>query len=145
MSQDEKVDGPKLAADILSRMKPANREKIVESIKSRHPELLAKIEEKLVRFDDIVEASDQGIQLLLQRIAPTDLVLSLKTAGLEVKNALFKNMSDRKRRQVEEEVDRLGPVRVTEVEAAQRRIAVTLDQLRTEGLIRSRVKSEAWA
>lgn len=144
MAEDEKVDGARIAAEILSRMTAPNRDRIVQSIKERSPEIHAKIQGSLFRFEEILEVSDQGIQLLLQRVSPADVPLVLKTAGAEIRNTFFKNMSERAGARVREEIEALPPVRISEVEAAQRRIGETLRELRDSGQIRSRASKGVW-
>ncbi len=141
---DEPVDGARVAAMILNEMRPEQKERLVSALHERAPELAAKIEENLFRFDDIVEISAKGLQTLLGAIDHHDLVLSLKTAKEETKKILLQNMSDRKRQMVEEDFNALPAARLTEVEQAQRRILEILDKLRTEGRITSIGESDLW-
>ncbi|MCB0340485.1 MAG: hypothetical protein KDD53_12815 [Bdellovibrionales bacterium] len=144
MSHDERVDGPKIAANILNKMSARNKERIVNRIQAKNPAIAAKINNRLFDFNDIMELAPQGVQVLIKEIDPSDLTLSMKTASPEVKEYLLDNMSARKRSLVVEELDSLPPIRLNEVEAAQRRVLQTLDDLRTAGLVRSREESEIW-
>lgn len=144
MSNDEPVDGPKIAAEILNRMDTPNKEKIVQAISKADPRLAQKIQASLWNFDEVTMVTSQGIQLLLNSIQHTDLVLSLKTASEDAKAVLFNNMSDRKAELVREDFAGLPAVKLSDVEAAQQRILKTLDGLRTSGQIRTQSKNDLW-
>ena len=140
----EDINGAKIAAQILSRMNRATQERLRRQIEERAPEISVKIEANMFRFDDIADLHGPGVQVLVQNISHQDLVLSLKTASSKVKAKFLENISQRKQQMVEEDVDALGPQTVSEVEDAQRRILVKLDELRTAGLIRSEAKNDVW-
>lgn len=143
-SQDEAIDGAKVAAQIINRMKENNKTKIIARIKATNPDIAQRIEEKMFRFDDIADLTDQGVQLLIKEIDHQSLVISLKTASAEVKEMLFKNMSERKKIMVEDDFINLPPMRLSEVETAQRSILNRLDQLRTAGAIRTNDVNDVW-
>lgn len=143
-SRDEKVDGAKIAAQILSSMKSAHKEKLVNAIQRADPTIAAKIQEKMLRFDDIAELTPPGVQLLIKEVQHSDLVLSLKTAGPAVKEVLFKNMSERKRQTINEDLAALPPTKLSDIEEAQMRIARKLDELRTAGLAKSANSQDVW-
>ncbi len=143
-SLGEPVDGPKIVADILNRMNPANKEKIVRAIQASNPEIATKIEEKLFNFDDIAELTPQGVQVLLKEIDQNDLLLSLKTASKKASSALFENMSERRRQIVQSDFENMGQRRLSEVDEAQKRILRKLDELRTAGLIKTQGKQDVW-
>ena len=143
-SKDEYVDGPAAAARILDHMNPANKEKIMKEINRLDPGLAHKIELNLSNFDDIIELTPQSIQLLIQKVEHSDLVLSMKMISQEAREALISNMSQRKRQTVEEDISALPPCRLSDVEEAQRRILNILEQLREQGLVRSRAKSDLY-
>jgi len=140
----EEVNGPKIAADILNRMPAEKRKALTEAIQKKSPEAAQKIQESLFNFDDLLNISAQGLQVLLGAISQGDLVLSLKTASNEVRDILFSNMTERKKTQVQEDFALLPPVRLSEVEAAQKRILTKLDELRTAGLVRSSKDTGVW-
>ncbi len=143
-NRDEFVDGPKLAAEILNRMDPSNKEKIVKAIQTVAPEIATRIEENLYNFDAIAELTPQGVQTLLKVIDPQDLLLSLKTASVLVKDTLYANMSERKQQIVKSDFEAMPQVRLSEVQEAQRRILKKLEELRTAGEIRTRSKHDVW-
>ncbi|MCO6432664.1 MAG: hypothetical protein J5J00_17565 [Deltaproteobacteria bacterium] len=142
MTEDEKVDGPKIAAQILSRMPSSHREKLMKAIALSDPNAAKKIATNIVTFDDIAELTSQSIQVLIKEVDHYDLVVSLKLAKENVKAALFANMSARKKQVVEEDFTTLPPKKISEVEEAQKRITSKMDQLKTAGLIRSSADEE---
>ena len=142
--KDEPVDGPKVAADILNHMRPANKEKIVKAIQTSHPEIAERIEDSLYNFDDIAELAPQGVQTLLKEVQERDVVVSLKTASDKAKSAIFSNLSERKRRIVQSDFEALPSLRLSEVQEAQRRILKKLDELRTTGAVRTQGKHDVW-
>ena len=141
---DEAVDGPKIAADILSRMKPAVQARIQKAIEAVDPAIAQKIADNIIRFDSIIELNTKGLQVLLKEIPHQDLVLSLKTASQTVKDILFNNMSERKQTMVREDLAALPPTRLSEIEQAQRRIVLKMDELRISGAIRTDSKNDVW-
>lgn len=145
MSDDESVDGPKIVADILNSMNPDNREKIVRKIKEADPGIALKIEDNLYRFDDIAELTDKSIQVLAQNLEHKDLVLALKAASKEVKEALYSNISKRKVEMLEQDLNSLPPTKLKEVESAQKRVLETVEKLREEGKVISRLKDDITA
>ncbi len=142
--KDEAVNGPKIAALILSRMKGAQKERIVKAIQNSDPAIATKIEENLFNFDEIADLPNASVQVLLQNISPKDLVVSLKTASEKVKTIIFLNMSERKQQIVKDDFQALAPTRLSDVEEAQRRILGKLDELRTAGLLRTQSKNDIW-
>lgn len=143
-TEDEIVDGPRVAARILDNMPQSRREAIVTQIRQTDPGLAVKIEANLVTFEDIADLFPQGLQLLIKEVEHQDLIVSLKKASDKVKQALFANMSQRKRQTVEEDFTGLPPMPLAEVEQAQGRILKKLDELRTAGLIRTQSESDTW-
>ena len=143
-TEDEIVDGPRVAARILDNMPQSRREAIVTKIRQTDPGLAVKIEANLVTFEDIADLFPQGLQLLIKEIDHQDLIVSLKKASDKVKQALFVNMSQRKRQTVEEDFAGLPQMPLAEVEQAQSRILKKLDELRTAGLIRTQSESDTW-
>jgi|1048.fasta_scaffold17258_2 flagellar motor switch protein FliG len=143
-NDDEKVNGPRIAAQILKNMKPSSKEKIVKAIEKQSPRLAKSIAENLFRFDDITELTAQGIQTLVKEVDHDDLVLSLKLASDKAKAALLNNMSDRKRGLIESDLESMAPVRKSDAEEAQKRILAKLEELRSQGLVRSQATNEVW-
>ena len=147
MEEKEKdivVDGPGIVAEILNRMKPENKEKIVKAIALSNPTIATKIEEKLYRFDDLIDLTPQSVQKLIGEVDHRDIVISLKTASEKAKDALLQNMSDRKRELVQTDFQALPQMRLSDIEGAQRRILKKLDELKIAGVARTDSKHDVW-
>jgi flagellar motor switch protein FliG len=86
-------------------------------------------------FDDLHMLTDREIQIILREVEQKDLVVALKTASEEVKNKILDNMSERVRAFVEEEMDFLGPMRLSEVEEVQLRVVQKVRQLEEQGQV----------
>src|SRR3954465_8569613 len=86
-------------------------------------------------FEDILLVNDKGIQSVLKEIDNDVLSLALKTASQELKDKIFKNMSERAAQLIQEDTPRLGPVRVSDVEQAQQKIVDVVRRLEDAGEI----------
>jgi flagellar motor switch protein FliG len=84
-------------------------------------------------FDDLVWIDDVGIRELLKEISNDDLTLALKTASEEVKNKILKNLSQRASQMLLEDIEVMGPVRLSDVERAQQNILNVARRLEKEG------------
>jgi flagellar motor switch protein FliG len=142
--KDEKIDGAKIAADILKALPTAKRERLLQSVAQQAPALSIKISDNLFNFNDIAKLTSKGVQTLIAAIDHKDLVLSFKTASEEVKEIFLNNMSERKAKLVNEDFLSLGKTKLSEVEDAQKKILKILDDLRTSGQIRSEDKKDIW-
>lgn len=143
--KDEAVDGARIAAEILKRMPSKDQKRLVKAIQQESPQIAQKIEKNLFNFDDLTTLTPKSLQILINQVSHQDLVISLKTASEGVKNVLYSNMTDRKRQLVEADFAALTPMRISDVEAAQRRILEKMEELRKSGAILSADKKDVWA
>jgi len=141
MSTDEAIDGAKVAALIISRMPARDQERLMTSIQAADPSIAAKIEDSLFNFDRIAHLNDIAVQDLLKEIPHRDIVISLKAAGERVKDKLLENMSESKQRLVQDDFSSLPPMRISDVQAAQRRILRKLEELYPENGIGTHQRS----
>ena len=86
-------------------------------------------------FEDLISVDDKGIQELLKIVDNQKLVISLKTAPDDVKTKLFKNMSNRAATLLKEDLEAMGPTKVSDVEKAQQSIVDIVRRLEAEGKI----------
>jgi flagellar motor switch protein FliG len=84
-------------------------------------------------FEDIRKVNDKGIQMVLKEVDNSELSLALKTASEELKNKIFKNMSERAAQLIKEDMQYMGPVRVSDVEGAQQRVVDIVRRLEESG------------
>lgn len=129
------VGGPKVVADMLNLTGGSIEKSVLEQLDTHDPEVAEAVRNMMFVFDDIYMLTDREIQVILREVEQHDLVVALKTASEEVKHKILDNMSERVRAYVEEEMEFLGPMRLSEVENIQLRIVQKVRQLEEQGLI----------
>jgi len=121
-TQTSRIGGTKRAADIMNFMDRSIESSLLESIKETDPNLATTIEDLMFVFDNLKDVDDRGIQALLREVSSEVLVIALKGADEEVKDKIFKNMSKRAAELLQDDLETKGPVKVSEVESAQKDI-----------------------
>ena len=121
-TQTSRIGGTKRAADIMNFMDRSIESSLLESIKETEPNLATTIEDLMFVFDNLKDVDDRGIQALLREVSSEVLVIALKGADEEVKDKIFKNMSKRAAELLQDDLETKGPVKVSEVESAQKDI-----------------------
>ncbi len=116
------VGGIKTAADILNFVDGASEAAIMEGIKTVDEDLGQEIEDSMFVFDNLSEVDDRGIQSLLREVSSDILIVALKGADEAVKEKILKNMSKRAAEMLRDDLEASGPVKLSEVEDAQREI-----------------------
>ncbi|MBO6575809.1 MAG: flagellar motor switch protein FliG [Rhodothermales bacterium] len=114
--------GVELVAEILNYSARATERSIMDGISERDPILAGGIKALMFTFDDLIKVSGRDLQKLLSQIDQRDLILALKGSQDELKNKLMGNVSERAAQAITEELELLGPVKLSEIEEAQRRI-----------------------
>lgn len=130
-----KVGGVKAAAEILNFMGGTLESSIMGNIKEFDEELAQKIQDEMFVFEDIGKIDDRGIQLLLREIQSESLIVALKGATPELREKIFKNMSQRAAEMLRDDLEAKGPVRLSEVEGEQKEILKIVRRLADEGQI----------
>ena len=130
------------AAEILNFMGSALESEMMENVRGFDPELAQKIEDKMFVFENVLEIDDRGIQLILREVQSESLIISLKGASEELREKIFKNMSQRAAEMMREDLESKGPVKLSEVEANQKEILKIVRRLSDEGQISLGSKSE---
>jgi flagellar motor switch protein FliG len=116
------VGGVKDAANILNFMETSLEANIMEQVTEADEDLAQNIQDLMFVFDNLVDVDDRGIQTLLREVSTDSLILALKGADDAIKEKIFKNMSKRAAEMLRDDLEAKGPVRVSEVEAAQKEI-----------------------
>jgi flagellar motor switch protein FliG len=129
------VGGVRAAAEILNQVGAGAEAIIIENLRSTDPELAEKIMDAMVIFDNILDIDDRGVQLLLREVQSESLVIAMKGASEEIREKIFKNMSQRAADMMREDLEGKGPVRLSEVEAEQKAILKTVRRLADDGQI----------
>jgi flagellar motor switch protein FliG len=114
--------GVRMAAELLNGLPRGEDQKIIERIKDVDAELAGKIMDEMFVFDDLVNVDDKGMQAMMRNIEQKVLVTALKGAKQEMKDKIFKNMSSRQAEMVQDEMSSMPPMRLSDVEAAQKEI-----------------------
>ncbi|MBI4937490.1 MAG: flagellar motor switch protein FliG [Nitrosomonadales bacterium] len=125
--------GTRTAAEILNFMNGAQEEGILESVRGYDADLAQKIMDEMFVFENILDIDDRGIQLILREVQSESLIVALKGASEELREKIFKNMSQRASEMMREDLEAKGPVKVSEVEAEQKEILKTVRRLSDEG------------
>lgn len=131
----KKIGGPEKAAEILAHAGRELEDELLTEIEDENPTLAEEIRKYLFTFEDFLKVDDFAIQTLLKEISTDDLKLALKGASAEIKEKFFRNMSKRASELLKEELEMMGPVRLSEVEKAQQNIIRIAKKLEMEGKI----------
>jgi flagellar motor switch protein FliG len=99
------------------------------------PDIANEIRNLRFTYEDIIKIEDQGIQLVLKEISQEDLLISLKTASDELRDKWFGNMSERAGLMLKEDLESLGPTKISDVEKAQQKIIGVCKKLEEDGKV----------
>lgn len=131
----EKTGGIDAVAEILNLADRTTEKQIMEGLEAEDPELVEQIRRLMFVFEDIRMVDDRGIQGVLKEVDNDELALALKTASDELKQKIFNNMSERAAQLIKEDMEYMGPVRISDVESAQQRIVDIVRRLEDSGEI----------
>ena len=129
----QKAGGVEAVAEMLNLADRATEKAILEALEAQDPDLVEEIRRLMFIFEDIMLVNDKGIQMVLKEIENEELALALKTASVELRDKIFRNMSDRAAELIREDMEYMGPVRVSDVEAAQQKIVDVVRRLEDAG------------
>lgn len=127
------LGGVEPIADMINLMDKNSEKNIMSRVEEKDPELAEEIRKLMFVFEDIVFVDDNGIQSLLKEVDQQKLVIALKTANEEIRTKLFKNMSNRAAGLLMEDLEVLGPTKLSDVEKAQSEIVQKLKDLESKG------------
>ena len=116
------VGGLKAVADILNAMEGSRETELISAIRSQDAALGEKIEDLMFVFDDLVDLDDRGMQTLLREVPSATLIVALKGTEPEIREKIFANMSKRAADMMRDDLEVKGPVRLSEVDAAQKEV-----------------------
>ena len=129
------LGGVRAAAEILNFMSGEQEGSVMDNIKNYDNDMAQKIMDEMFVFDNIIDIDDRGIQLLLREVQSEMLIIALKGASQDLREKIFKNMSQRAGEMMREDLESKGPVRLSEVEAQQKQILQIVRRLSDEGQI----------
>ncbi len=129
------MGGVKRAADIMNFLDSSIEGPLLDAIRDLDQDLSGKIEDLMFVFDNLADVDDRGIQALLREVSSDVLVLALKGADDAIKEKIFKNMSKRASELLRDDLEAKGPVRISEVESAQKEILTIARRMADSGEI----------
>ena len=129
------VGGVQPLVEIINKADAATEKLILEGLAEQDPELADEIRALMFVFADITLLEDRGIQLVLRGVETTTLATALKGADDAVRDKITRNMSERARENLLEEIDMLGPVRMSIVEEARSHVLQVIRKLEETGEI----------
>ncbi len=141
-AKKQNMGGTRVAADILNFMSGDNESSAMEYLKNYDPDMAQKIMDEMFVFENILDIEDRGIQLILREVQSDSLIIALKGANEELREKIFKNMSQRAAEMMREDLESKGPVKLSEVEAQQREILTIIRRLADEGQLSLGAKGE---
>jgi flagellar motor switch protein FliG len=134
-TRNSTLGGPKVAANIINCLEPSIESVVMEEITKADESLAAKIQDLIFVFDNLIALDDRGMQELLRQVPSDQLLLAMKAAEEGLKEKIFKNMSQRAAETLREDLAAKGPVKLAEVEAAQKEILMAARKLAEAGTI----------
>lgn len=134
-TQTAKMGGLKAAADILNYMDTNIEGQLMDSIREHDEEMAQQIQDLMFVFENLVDVDDRGIQTLLREVQQDILMKALKGTDENLKEKILKNMSKRAAELLQDDLEAMGPVRVSDVEAAQKEILSIARRLSDAGEI----------
>jgi flagellar motor switch protein FliG len=129
------LGGAKAAANIINNLEPSQEGVIMEQIVQTDEALGGRIQDLIFVFDNLLEIDDRSMQELLRQVASDKLLLAMKGCEEAMKEKIFKNMSQRAAEMLKDDLESKGPVRISEVEGAQKEILQTARKLAESGAI----------
>jgi flagellar motor switch protein FliG len=130
-----RLGGVKAAADMINLLGAGAQGTMIETIKGEDAELGELIKDALFVFENLLKVDDRGMQAILREVQADTLATALKGADEEIREKVFKNMSSRAAEILRDDISTKGPVRLSEVEQAQKEVLAVALRLAEEGTI----------
>lgn len=134
-SQTKAMGGYKVAAEIMNHLDGGIEAELMDAIKEVDEDMGNQIQDLMFVFDNLKDVDDRGIQMLLREVSSEVLIVALKGADNDLQEKIFKNMSKRAAELLRDDLEVKGPVRVSEVEAAQKEILTIARRMADAGEI----------
>ncbi|MCP8898321.1 flagellar motor switch protein FliG [Gilvimarinus sp. HB14] len=134
-SQTKAMGGYKVAAEIMNHLDGGIETELMDAIKEVDEDMGNQIQDLMFVFENLKDVDDRGIQMLLREVSSEVLIVALKGADGELQDKIFKNMSKRAAELLRDDLEVKGPVRISEVEAAQKEILTTARRMADAGEI----------
>jgi flagellar motor switch protein FliG len=133
--QRYKVGGVEKVVELFSHLDRSREKQILDKLDELNPPLAEMIRNHLFTFENIFSLDDRGIQAIMREVSNDTLTLALKTCTEDLKEKIFRNISSRAAEMIKEDLEVMGPVRLSDVEKAQTEIVKIASKLEEEGKI----------
>lgn len=127
------INGPSQVAGLLNELNQENRDHLILLLEQQYPDLAEAIRDALFTFEDLIYVEDLGLQKMLRNIDQRTLAKALKNTSVDVRDKIISNLSKRAGLNVLEELELLGPMRVSEIRDLQKDLARQARKLNEEG------------
>lgn len=134
-NEAETVGGVHTLVEILNSVGRSTEKNIITVLEKNQPDLANEIKSSLFTFEDIVTLEKSDVQKVLRDVNNADLALALKGVSEDIKQAIFQNLSARAEESLQEEMEFMGPARLSAVEEAQQKIVAVIRSLDEKGEI----------
>ena len=134
-SMAKSVGGVDPVAEILNSVDKATETRVLSSIEETNPDLAEQIRELMFTFENMALIDSKQMQIVMKDVDQADMVLALKTASDAVKELIFSSISSRAAEMVRDDLENLGPAKLSDVEAAQQKIIKVVKRLEEDGSI----------
>lgn len=131
----KKIDGIEILANILNAVDGNTEEAVLSHIEEEDDSLAEMIRQKMFVFEDLLQVENRNFRDILQNVDNQMLIKALKTSSEEMKNKIFSNLSERASEMLKEDMEVMGPIKLSEVEEAQQEVIRTAKRLESEGKI----------
>ncbi len=138
------LGGAKAAANIINFLEPSQESALMEQIEKSDEALAARILDLVFVFDNLIDLDDRSMQELMRQVPAEKLLLAMKGSEDALKEKIFKNMSQRAAEMLRDDLEAKGPVRLSEVEGAQKEILLIARKLAEAGTIALGGKGEEY-
>ncbi len=135
ITEGSSLGGVEAVAEIVNALDHNLEVSILSEVEGLNPEMAENIRKLMFVFEDLVNVDDRGMQTVLKEIANEDLILALKTSSDALKQKIFDNMSKRAASMMQDDLQSMGPVKLSDVEKAQQSVIRIVKRLEEEGKI----------
>jgi flagellar motor switch protein FliG len=133
--EGSKIGGVEAVAEIINNMDRATEGNVLGEIEATNPEMAESIRQLMFVFEDLIKVDDRGMQAILKEVDSNDLLLAMKTSTEPLREKIYANMSERAALMMREDLEAMGPVKISDVEKAQQNILRTVKRMEDEGKI----------
>ena len=131
----KKFDGVDILANILNSVDGSTEESVLSHIEEEDGDLAEMVRQKMFVFEDLLQVQNTHFRDILQNVDNQVLIKALKTSTEEMKNKIFSNLSERASEMLREDMEVMGPIKLSDVEEAQQEVIKTAKRLESEGRI----------